>query len=259
MTVRLESIGAVAVVTIDRPPVNALDTATYVDLGRQLDDVRASDEVRCLVLCAAGDRAFSAGADIHEFEEFMRPGAGREMATRIHELQNGLEAMPIVTIVAIEGAALGGGCELSLACDLRVAGSNASFGFPEVRVGQFPGTGGTMRLPWLIGESQARLMLLSGEPVDAARAAAIGLVHRLVPAGEARATAIAWASDLARLPASGVRAVKTSVVAGRTGDTVGRSLADAELSESVFQSHEAGEGYRAFLEKRPPDFRPLRS
>jgi enoyl-CoA hydratase/carnithine racemase len=160
----------------------------------------------------------------------------------------------MVSIAAVEAAALGGGCELILACDLRVAGDGARFGFPEVRVGQFPGTGGTMRLPWLIGESRARELLLTGEPVSAQRAFDIGLVHRLVPAGEALAAAISWAAELARLPRSGIVAVKRSISEGRHGDTAERSAADAQLSESIFQSPEAREGFRAFVEKRTPDY-----
>lgn len=259
MTVSLEIDGAVAVVLIDRPPVNALDTATYRELDACLSQVIADSPMYgALVLAARGARAFSAGADIKEFESFLTPAQGLEMAMRIHEIQNRLEGFGGVSIAAVEAPALGGGCELILACDLRVAGEGATFGFPEVRVGQFPGTGGTMRLPWLIGESRAREMLLTGGAISAARALEFGLVHRVVSPGQALGVATDWAQQLATLPRAGVSAAKRSVVGGRTGDAESRSRADADLSGQVFGGPEAQEGYRAFVDKRDPDYAAAR-
>lgn len=254
MTVRVERRGAVTILTLDRPPVNALDTDTWLELDRQLDQIESSTAIRCVVLAAKGTRAFSAGADIKEFPAFLHDGAGRAMALRIHGVQNRLERLNQVSIAAVEAAALGGGCELILACDLRVAGQHARFGFPEVTVGQFPGTGGTMRLPWLIGESRAKELLLTGRAVEAREAADIGLIHQVVPEGLAFEAALELAERLTQLPASGVAAIKQSVAAGRGVEVSVQGQRDSELSEAVFQSPEALEGYRAFVDKRPPVF-----
>jgi enoyl-CoA hydratase/carnithine racemase len=253
--VLFEVKAGIGVATIDRPPVNALDTATYVEIEEIVTFVSAQpQQCRVLVLAAAGERAFSAGADIKEFGSFLEPGKGFEMANRIHQIHNRLEGLPIATIAAIEAAALGGGCELILACDLRVAGEEARFGFPELHVGQFPGTGGTMRLPWLIGESRAKELALTGEPISARRALEIGLIHRVVKKSRALPEAMAWAQELAQLPGSGIAAVKESISGARTGSVEERSLMDAQLSEAVFRSPDAVEGFRAFVEKRPPNF-----
>ena len=254
MTVRLELHGRVGLLLLDRPPVNALDTATWLEFDAHIRELEQSTQVRAVVLAAVGANVFSAGADIKEFDDFFEPGHGRAMALRIHDVLNRLEALAKVTIAGVEGAALGGGCELLLACDLRVAGEGASFGFPEVSVGQFPGTGGTMRLPWLIGESRAKELLLTGRSMTADEAFRAGLVHRVVAVGTALEASLAWAQELALLPGSGVAAVKQSVSSGRGADAGERARGDSELSEGVFRSPDAVEGYRAFLEKRAPVF-----
>ncbi len=254
MPVHLGRLERVAVLTLDNPPVNALSTRVYAELEARIAALEADEDVRVVVLAAGGTRAFSAGADIREFERFFAPGEGYNMAVRILRLLSRLEALPKITIAAIDAPALGGGCELILACDLRVASTTAMLGFPEVRVGQFPGTGGTLRLPWLIGEARAREMLITGESIGAERALEIGLVHRVVEPGAALGYSIDWARELASRPAPGIAAIKRSILANRAGDTEAASIADAELSEWVFQSAEAREGYRAFIEKRSPRF-----
>ena len=254
MTVRLELHGRVAILLLDRPPVNALDTATWLEFDTHLRELEQSTLVRAVVIASVGASVFSAGADIKEFGDFFEPGRGRAMALRIHEVLNRLESLAKVTIAGVEGAALGGGCELLLACDLRVASEGARFGFPEVSVGQFPGTGGTMRLPWLIGESRAKELLLTGRSMSADEASRVGLVHRVVPVGAALEASLEWAHELALLPGSGVAAVKQSVSSGRGADLGERARHDSELSEGVFRSPDAVEGYRAFLEKRTPVF-----
>lgn len=254
MTVRLEFDEDVGVLLLDRPPVNALDTATWIEFDTRLSELEQAARTRAVVLAAVGSKAFSAGADVKEFGKFFEPGQGHAMARRIHDVQNRLERLDKVTIAAVEGPALGGGCELLLACDLRVAGEGARFGFPEVTVGQFPGTGGTMRLPWLIGESRARELLLTGRTLLAEEAHRVGLIHRLVPPGSALQASLAWAHELALLPTSGIGAVKQSIGDGRGMKLAERTEDDSRLSEEVFRSPDAVEGYRAFLEKRTPVF-----
>jgi enoyl-CoA hydratase/carnithine racemase len=251
---RRDTHGAVAVLTLDRPPVNALNFAMYEALLAALDEIERDRSVRVLVLTTApGMRLFSAGADIKEFDRLF---AGESMRFwRIaHEVPNRIEALPIVTIAAVDGAVLGGGAELVLAFDLRVFSRTARIGFPEITVGQFPGTGGTMRLPWLIGESAAKAMLIGGEPVAADRAHALGLVHRLSEPGEACKDALAWAEEIARRPAQGAVAVKRSILRGRDRDVGAATRRDIGLSEWVLRGADAVEGHRAFLEKRQPGF-----
>jgi enoyl-CoA hydratase len=234
------------VLTLDNPPVNALSTRLLELLAAQLAAFRASD-ARVLVMAAAGERAFSAGADLKE--EFP-PRTELRKFQRILEILRELETLPKVTIAAIEHATLGGACELVLCCDLRVCSSNAVFGFPEVTIGEFPGTGGTLRLPWLIGEARARQLLITGERITAERAEQIGLVHRVVPPEQALASALAWAEDLTMRPPQSVAAVKQSILRNRDHDAIAGAAADALLSQQVSLTRDAQQGRKSFLERK---------
>jgi enoyl-CoA hydratase len=244
--INLVAHGAVCELVLDNPPVNALSSKMYEALASHLDTIEQSD-YRVVVISARGEKAFSAGADLKEKHA---PGSELAMFTRINEVSNRLEALPQITIAAIERAILGGGLELVLACDLRLASSQASFGFPEVGLGDYPGTGGTLRLPWLIGEARARELLLTGTRFTARRALSIGLVSRLVPTGRALDEALRWAEELARFPVSGVRAIKASVVQNRTQDAISGSRTDAIRSSIVNSSAEAVEGRVAFAQRK---------
>ena len=152
--VRLHVEDKLAVLTMDRPPVNALDEVMYEALSRRLDELEGRKDIRVVILAAAkGLRAFSAGADIKDFERLFDPGESYRFCRLAHEVNNRFERLSQITLAAIDGAVLGGGAELVLAFDIRVASLTARIGFPEVTVGQAPLTGGTLRLPWLIGES----------------------------------------------------------------------------------------------------------
>jgi enoyl-CoA hydratase len=253
--VHRETIGAVALLTMDGPPVNALNTGMYNALIERIAELEHDTSVRVVVMRAASSiRVFSAGGDIKEFERFFTPGEGYKICKLTHEINNRLEALAQITIAAMEGPALGGGAELALAFDLRVATPLVRFGFPEIQVGQVPGTGGTLRLPWLIGESAARGILLTGDPITADRAYQLGLFHLLVQPGQAVDSAVSWAAQLAQRPAQSVLAIKRSVLQNRDRDVEKGTERDSQLSEWVFQSDDAKEGHYAFLEKRQPHY-----
>jgi enoyl-CoA hydratase len=252
---RFEMDGNVAVLTLDNPPLNVLTRELYRQLEALLDAISQGEEVRAMVLTAAGTRAFSAGANIKEFSSYTTASSAREQGEMIHRISSKLAALRQPTVAAIERIALGGGCELILYCDLRIASREARFGFPEVTVGQFPGTGGTEWLPRLIGEAAAKEMMFTGDIVDAAEAHRLGLVNRLVPPGQAEGAARDLARVMADRPAVAVQAIKESINRGRGLTSEAHRLVQIELMQRVFQSEDAVEGYTAFVEKRQPRFR----
>jgi enoyl-CoA hydratase len=245
--------GRIATAVIDRPPVNALSS----DVLRELDSVVAWVErtaaIRCLVLTGAGPRFFVAGADIREAVE--TPPARAGLRTRLGQsLTRRLERLPIPVIAAVNGACLGGGCELAMSADIRLAASHARFGQPEIRLGIMPGFGGTQRLPRIVGRGRALELLLTGDTIDADEAYRIGLVNRVVQAGELMSTAAELAARLGEMPSVAVAAIKGAVDRGG-GMPLDDGL-DIELSASnaVRGSSDAVEGLRAFVEKRKPRF-----
>src|SRR3954468_19541493 len=186
-----------AVLTLDRPgQLNAIGSETADQLKQILADVRDNDDVRALVLTGAG-RAFSAGADLGEIESFTAPGQFRAFVGRLTETFAALERFPKPSVAALHGFAFGGGLELALACDLRVAERGTRLGLPEMKLGVLPGAGGTQRLPRLVPPGIARQMILTGEPIDAERAYAIGLVNELAEPGAGLGVATALAGRLA--------------------------------------------------------------
>jgi enoyl-CoA hydratase/carnithine racemase len=212
MTVTFEVEDRVGTVTLDRPPVNALDAELVDTLHAVATEAAGRDDVRAVVLRGAG-RNFAAGADIKE----MRALDYEAMAVRAGALQaafNAVAGVPKPVVAAITGYALGGGCELALCADVRFAAEDAVLGQPEILLGLIPGAGGTQRLPRLIGPSRAKDLLFTGRQVPAAEALAIGLVDRVVPADRVRAEAHAWAARLARGPALALRAAKQAVDTG---------------------------------------------
>jgi enoyl-CoA hydratase/carnithine racemase len=247
---------AVALVTISHPPVNAL---TWVMRDALLEVFRClgdDDRARAIVVTGEGTRAFSAGTDVRELEDTMRPGAGAERCRREHELHDTIDFCAKPVLAAINGWALGGGCELALACDFRVASRDAKIGLPEVKLGCFPGGGGTERLPLLIGAARAKELMMIGQPIDAEEAYRIGLVNRLAPEQSSLSVALDMARLLASRPAIAVQMINRLV-----DDAVAhRAIMEAALPrvmarvEDVFQTDDVREGAAAFLEKRPPAF-----
>jgi enoyl-CoA hydratase/carnithine racemase len=244
----------IAYVTLNRPKVlNALDSATWADLRSAFEDAKADGSVRGVILTGAGDKAFIAGADISELAHVDAYEA--EESSRFgQEVLNLIENLGKPVIAAINGFALGGGCETAMACTIRIAAEHAKFGQPEVKLGLLPGGGGTQRLPRLIGKGRALQLILTGETISAQEAYRIGLVNEVVPAANlmARAEAV-----LKQIAANAPIAVKYSLDAANKGLDTSQSEGFA-LEASYFgicaSTEDKQEGTSAFLEKRAPQF-----
>jgi enoyl-CoA hydratase len=248
--VRYELKGPVALLTLDNPPVNVVSIGVLEHLVARLAEVEAEPRARVVVLASASDKAFGAGANIKEMAPLTPPEAARHGA-RGQAATVALERLPMPVIAAVNGSALGGGCELALACDLILASEDARFGQPEINLGLMPGWGGTQRLPRWIGPAQARYWIMTGRPVTAREAEAMGLVLKVVPKAELLASALALAEELAGKSATALAAIKLAVnhaiAPGRD-----RDLAyELELWQQLFATADQKEGMRAFLEKRP--------
>ena len=195
--IRVEKNGKLATVTLDRPKVlNALNAATFAELDSVFDELETDEEVRAVLLTGAGERAFAAGADIRELAA-AEQGEGKAFALRGQAVFRKIETLSKPVIACIRGFALGGGCELAMACTLRIAADDAKFGQPEVRLGVIPGYGGSQRLPRLVGRGAALKLLLTGAIIDAREALRIGLVDEVVPAAELMQRGEALASEIA--------------------------------------------------------------
>jgi len=251
--VRYEAQGPIATLTVDHPPANALSNQVLEDIGEALDAAEADAAVRCLIFTGAGDKFFIAGADIKEFLATPAGSTGdrTEKGQRI-TLQ--MERMSRIVIMAINGFCLGGGCEMAMAGDIRIAAESAVFGQPEIKLGIIPGFGGTQRLPRLVGRTAAMELLFSGDNFDADTALALGLVSRVVPADQLMAEARRTAEKLSTAAPLAVAAIKRAVAAGMD-QPMDRAL-EIERREfvSVRQTADALEGITAFIEKRPPTF-----
>jgi len=243
----------IATLTIDRPAVrNALDRETVGAMSAALRDLAARDDVGALVITGAGDRVFVAGADIRQMRERRRDDG---LAAINSSVFSEVERFPHPTIAAVNGHAMGGGCELALACDLRVAAAHAKFGQPEVGLGIIPGAGATQRLPRLIGLGRAKHLVLTGDPIDADTALAWGLVSAVVPGPEVVDAARALARRiLARGPLA-VRLAKLALNASTRVDQDSGLLIETLAQAICFESEDKREGMSAFLEKRTPKFR----
>jgi enoyl-CoA hydratase len=249
---RLQDCG-VAVLTLDNPPLN-LTTLTTLDKLLSICRIIAGDEkVRSIVVVGAGEKAFCAGSDINEFPKVRQDVVGSKLA-RENEAFAALEQLPMPVIAALNGVALGGGAEIALACDIRIMDETARIGFPEVKLGIFPGSGGIFRLPRLIGPARAYELLYTGDLVDAREAHRIGLVNRVAPAGEAFSAALAFAQRLATRPALALSLIRAGVRDSfnqTTRQAIERTLAD---SHRVFTGTDIEEGIAAFFAKRAPVF-----
>jgi enoyl-CoA hydratase len=251
-TVRFEIAEGVATVTLDRPDVhNAMNDAMRRELTQCFNDVASDDEVQVIVVAGAGERAFSAGADIREFVEPLVPVRFREQRRRL-DFRQAMDRCPQPIIAAIRGYAFGGGLELALACDIRIAGDDAQLGLTEINLAIIPGGGGTQRLPRLVGRGKALEMILTGARLPAAEALRIGLVERVVPAAEVVAQATALARALAAKAPVALRYAKEAVVQGLELPLADGLRLEGDLSTLLRTTEDRLEGARAFLEKRPP-------
>ena len=251
--IKLSIEDRVAVLTIDHPPVNALNRTTVEELGSALDEVTGTEEVRAVVITGTGP-AFVAGADIKEFTQLQTADQARAALGGTKELFNRIDALPIPVIAAVNGYCLGGGNELALACDLRIAGANARFGQPEIDLGIMPGWGGTQRLARLIGPARTLEICLTGAQIPAQEALRLGLVNKVVPEGMVVREAKNMARLLATKSRTAVQAILAAVREGADGSLADGLTIEGEHFAGLVETPDAREGITAFLEKRKPTF-----
>lgn len=253
-TLLVDTTDRVATVTINRPDKrNALNAAVRRELGEALERLERDDSVRVVVFTGAGDKAFIAGADIAEFAE--RTPIEQRAAMEPPSVFERIATYPKPTVASINGYCLGGGCELALACDLRIAGRSARLGQPEVKLGILPGGGGTQRLPRLVGVGAAMRLILTGELVGAEEAERLGLVDAVVEDDVLPARARELAASIAAQSPMALRLAKEAVRASMEMPLAAGLRLERELFVTAFASEDKVEGVAAFLEKRPPEWR----
>lgn len=253
-TLTVDVADGIAWVTVNRPEKrNALNATVRRELLDAFDALAAHDDARVVVITGAGDRAFVAGADIGEFAE--RSPLEQRAAMQGRRIFDELAAFPKPVIAMINGYALGGGCELAMACDVRVAGRSAKLGQPEIRLGLLPGAGGTQRLPRLVGTGRALRLVLTGELIDADEAERIGLVDAVVDDAELRTYTASLAAAMAAHSPVALRLAKAAVHAAVELPLAGGLALEREMFITAFSSDDMREGVAAFLEKRQPSFR----
>ncbi|MDX3800783.1 enoyl-CoA hydratase/isomerase family protein [Streptomyces sp. AK04-3B] len=249
MTVNLEVAEGVGTIRLDRPPMNALDVATQDRLKELAEEATRRDDVRAVVLYG-GEKVFAAGADIKEMQDMDHTA----MVLRSRALQESFTAVariPKPVVAAVTGYALGGGCELALCADFRIAGDSARLGQPEILLGLIPGAGGTQRLSRLIGPSRAKDLIFTGRMVKADEALTLGLVDRVVPAADVYTEAHAWAAKLAQGPALALRAAKESVDTGLETDIETGLAVERTWFAGLFATADRETGMRSFVEEGP--------
>jgi enoyl-CoA hydratase len=253
-TLLFEQSGPIATITLNRPAVlNALNTQLFDDLERAFNGIAQDPSVRAILVTGSGDKAFAAGADIAELAQLDR-AATQQKALRGQSVFALIESCPRPVIACVNGFALGGGCELALACTLRVASDTAKLGQPEIKLGLIPGYGGTQRLPRLIGQSAALKLLLTGEIISAAEALRLGLVDEVVPAAELLPRARAIADQIAAQAPLAVSAALEAVHQGMALPLDQALKLEAEIFGRLSETADKKEGVEAFLTKRKPTF-----
>ena len=245
--------GQITTVRLQNPPLNLVTVELTHALDTALAGIEGDGEIRCVVVTGTGERAFCAGSDVKEFESLRgRVGEGKLLLEKA--VYRRLARLPMPTIAAIQADALGGGLELALCCDLRVADENAKLGLPEVRLGVMPGSGGTQRLPRVVGIAKAKELILMGEILTAAEAANIGLVNRVAPSGGAVEMARSMAETIASRGPLAVREAKQAIDLAAEVPLDEGLARELDASERVFSSSDMLEGAQAFFEKRDPRF-----
>lgn len=252
----VEKKGAITTITINKPKtLNALDIPTLLELESAVDGVQNDPKIRVLIITGAGEKAFVAGGDIADLNSRDAIRHRDEFATIIHRVFNKIADMEKPVIAAVNGYALGGGTELLCACDLRVASENAKFGLPEINLGIFPGAGGSQRLPRQIPLCKAKELMFIGEMIDAREAERLGLINKVVPAGELMNAAYEMAEKLVSKAPVALRLLKTLINKGVETDLGTALELEREMIGLVMGTKDAHEGLSAFLEKRKPDFK----
>lgn len=244
----------IATITIDNPPLNVLNQQVQRELKGITSEINEDNEVVTVVLTTAGEKAFMAGADIKEFPQMMNNPDMRDDVMFMHNVLNNLDYLPKPTIAVLDGLTFGGGLELALACDIRIAEERTQLGFPEIKLGLFPGGAGTQRLPRLVGEAKAKEMMFIGEPITSREAERIGLVNQVVENGKAYEAAIWMARQIAAKSLPALSRIKKAVDEGLEMSLNHGIEKEATLFEEVFQTEDIKEGVGAFIEKRTPHF-----
>ncbi|MGH8795189.1 MAG: enoyl-CoA hydratase/isomerase family protein [Stackebrandtia sp.] len=250
--VKLEVADGVAVIRLDRPPMNALSTQLQEEL-REAAAAADRDESARAVIVYGGEKVFAAGADIKEMADMTYT----DMSTRAPDLSSAFDAIAQIgkpVVAAITGFALGGGCELALACDIRICAEDAKLGQPEIKLGLIPGAGGTQRLPRLVGPAKAKELIFTGRMVDAAEALRIGLVDEVVPAAEVFDAARRFVEVFVSGPSRALRAAKQAVDTGIELDLPAGLAWETQLFAGLFATEDSKEGMTAFAQKRKPGF-----
>jgi enoyl-CoA hydratase len=253
-TLKYAEDGAVATIQLHRPgKKNSLNATMREELARVLHEMACKSAIRAVVITGS-DEIFCAGADITEMAGPASAASSYRHAREFQILFDQVESLPQPVIAAVSGYALGGGCELALAADFRIAAETARFGLPEIKIGAFPGGGGTQRLARLVGSAKAKEMILIGDPITAAEALAIGLVTKVIPKENYLAEAIILANKVAALPPLALQASKMLINRSHDADLATGLEFEARTFAAIAHTHDLAEGTRAFLEKRKPNF-----
>jgi enoyl-CoA hydratase len=253
-TLLVEREGNIAVVTLNRPPVNSLNAKAYSEIYDVFCELEKDESVRAVVLTGAGEKAFAAGLDVKEVagktipDYFAFGRLSRMCLDKVADIEK-------PTIAALFGFVFGGGCELALACDLRIATHDASIGCPEINLGIIPGSGGTQRLPRLLGVAKAKELLFMGESVSGEEAARIGLVNKVVPKDALLEEAKTWAKKLASKPVVAMSVLKSVINNGMNMDLRSALTYENDCFAVTYASEDGREGFQAFIEKRKPEFK----
>ncbi|HEX9999702.1 MAG TPA: enoyl-CoA hydratase-related protein [Actinoplanes sp.] len=250
--VKLEITGGIGTIRLDRPPMNALNNQVQEELRTAAHAATGDDEVKAVIVYG-GEKVFAAGADIAEFTKVTY----QEMLARVVELSTAFDSVariPKPVVAAVTGYALGGGCELALACDWRVVATDAKLGQPEIKLGLIPGAGGSQRLARLIGPARAKDLIFSGRMVDAEEALRIGLADRVAPAADVYSTAVRLVQPYVTGPSLALRAAKQAVDGGLSVDLASGLALESQLFAGLFATEDRVEGTTAFIEKRKPTF-----
>ncbi|MEH7249051.1 enoyl-CoA hydratase [Neobacillus niacini] len=254
--VKWEKANGIVTVTIDNPPMNVLSNQVVRELEEVFTSLSEDPETTVIILTGAGQRAFMAGADIKEFPQWLHLNKEelKNVILQSHRVYNLIDEIAKPTIAMLNGITFGGGCELALACDIRIAEEHVQIGLPEVKLGLFPGGGGTQRLPRLVGEAKAKELMFLGDPLSAQEGKEIGLINKVVPTGEGLNAAQMMAKRISGYSLQALSRIKKSVNDGMELEF--KDALDLELNHflDVFQTEDVREGVQAFLDKRNPKF-----